>query len=154
MKRREFIASVGAVAAVPMIPKAALAGTGIAPAVLARGEHLASLWVHSSATMFKNALQLDAKTATSLFDALTKQGVLGQANRFGVARVVVPYYETPAFLLRQRLAATKARIATSTSKSPNTDFAEKIETIGERILQDDPTTEITDTTEQDYDEPA
>ena len=76
MKRRDFIKNVGAFGAIPALPSQFLAGSELPPEIYSRAAHLASIWVDTSANMMKNALNLDEKTAHSLFSDLIEKTTL------------------------------------------------------------------------------
>ncbi len=127
MKRRKFLKGAAALTATPLIPKAALSHGAISPETYAKAVHWAGLWVHSTPATFKNLLGVDAATGEAVFSKLQRDGILGAANRIGVAKAVTPHYALPGFAarLKRAMPQTDASPATRSAKPALEDIAGK-----------------------------
>lgn len=120
-------------ATLPVMPSQAFAGASISNALLARAEYMAGLWVHTSATMMKNAFGLDDRTAQALFQQLREKNVISSPNKMGVARAVLPYYDNPVFAAKVNRLLTKT--ASNHSFSPKASHQE-LKQIAQKLKQD------------------
>jgi len=132
MKRRDFIRNATAMAAVPALPVGALGATPVSAALLARAEHMAGLWVHTSANMMKQAFGLDDAASKALFKSMIENQIVAAPNSFGVAKAVVPCYENPAFVAKVNSLVQKAR---PISTAPIQDNALDLEDLDEKVAQ-------------------
>lgn len=119
-------------ATLPALPSQAFAGVSLSNALLSRAEHMTGLWVHTSATMMKNAFGLDDHTAQALFQKLRDKNVISAPNKMGVARAVLPYYDNPVFAAKVQRLLTKA--ASNPSLSPKESHQE-FEQVAQKLKQ-------------------
>lgn len=148
MKRRDFIRNATALAAIPAVPASVFA-TPVSAALVARAEHMAGLWVHTSASMMKNAFGLDDSSAKALFKTLMDKNIVANPNAFGVAKAVVPCYENPIFAAKVQSLASKARPVASTNMPETKLDLEKIKDTIESLSETDPVqTDIPDPAEE------
>jgi hypothetical protein len=141
MKRREFIRNVSAMAAIPALPVGAINAPPVSAALIAKAEHMAGLWVHTSANMMKNAFGLDQTTANSLFNALLDKQIVAAPNAFGVSKAVMPCYENPLFAAKVDSLLQKARPAPQAVQKPTAEKLKNIVKKVDQLLEDAPTEE-------------
>lgn len=141
MKRREFIRNASAMAALPALPSVGVGAPQVPAALIAKAEHMAGLWVHTSANMMKNAFGLDQSTATALFNALLEKQIVTAPNCFGVAKAVVPCYENPMFAAKVDGLLRQAKQPPATFRKPQTDNFTKAVKKVDQMLDDTPTQE-------------
>jgi len=117
-------------AALPALPVGAFGSTPASAALLARAEHMAGLWVHTSANMMKQAFGLDDAASKALFKSMIDNQIINAPNSFGVAKAVVPCYENPAFVAKVNSLVQKAR---PVSTAPLQDKTLDLEKLDEKV---------------------
>jgi hypothetical protein len=108
MKRRTFIKSATTMASSAILPTSVFGAAPLSPTLVARAEHMAGLWVETSAQMMKKAFSLDSQTAHALFQTLINRNVVSTPNVYGVARAVLPCYDNPVFAAKVNRLMAKA----------------------------------------------
>lgn len=109
MKRRQFIKSLAAAAAAPMMPlKLAARPLPVSPELYAKAAHWAGLWVHSTPTTYQNVLGVEHSVGKAVFERLQADGILGAVDSCGIARAVTPYHEIPEVAARIKKAIRPA----------------------------------------------
>lgn len=138
MKRRAFLRSLSASAAVPALPLGQAASAvasptpaPIAAAVYGRAVHLARLWSATVPEMFTGALNLDPDQAERVFNELVRHNVLGAPNASGIARASAPYLSGTA---AGRFVAGGKPVAPTVQKTPSLDLT-NLDTTGDQPAQ-------------------
>lgn len=113
MKRRDFLKSMSAAAALPAMPSFAMASSPGAPVVAAdlmtRATKWAGLWKNSSVAMLKHQFKLDDQAAKELFKKLVSSNVISAPNARGMSTVLVQTHPSAFVTAKmQHYAAQKA----------------------------------------------
>ena len=133
MKRRQFIQSIAAVAATPLLPtKVFAAGHSLAPSLYAQAISYAKKWDSSVPSMYRYALNLDTAQANNLFKRLIADRILNAPTAGGVGRAVISPLQTSG--ISKRL--TKMR-----GKTDKGMVSKKLEDIKSYLTQDDTETD-------------
>lgn len=107
MNRRQFAASLGVVAALPLMPlplkTATVASAELPPAAYAWAHFFARAQPSMSAAKLARFLKVDGSVASQLFNQLITDGVLSAPSAIGTARAVQPVQNPTQTSLTQRL---------------------------------------------------
>lgn len=136
MKRRDFLQSAGAAAALPLLPVRAAAGATLAPELVARATSWVGLWDFSAPHLLKYRFDLDDGVAEALFQRLVQDQAISVPNGAGVAKVLSPRMARPFpakgldALIKQKFAATTTvakAVSAQTSETPTEPAPEQLE---------------------------
>lgn len=103
MKRRQFMKSVAATAAVPLVPAGIANALPVSAAQYAKAVEAANRWAYISVGNLKRMLMVDDATSARLIAQLQTNGVLGATGKNGVA-------------LTRKYALAHAQIAAKTAQ--------------------------------------
>ena len=138
MNRRQILQSISATAALPMMPKAAIAALpSTPPALLRQATIWAGLWGNTSISTLKDCFYLSDDQTSALIRDLVRDGVINTPARNGVARVLKQHYESP---LASVQAHAKEAVAETVEKPKPKDILDRV--VKEDIGQDQQTETI------------
>jgi hypothetical protein len=145
MNRRQFTASLGAVATLPLLPlplkAATTAPAALPPAAYAWAHFIARAQPSLSAAKLARFLKVDGTVATQLFNQLVRDGVLGAPSAIGTAKALQPMQQPTHTSLATRIhSAAKALVKEQPLdlKCANTAPQESADASPDEPVQDSP----------------
>jgi hypothetical protein len=150
MKRRQFLQSLAAVGAVPLMPSLASGAMAVgnssaaAPVVSAQAYKWAEVIVRahktSSLAMLQRHLRVDAAAANALQNQLIRNGVIGaQANAYGLYQATNPLFDG-AFPKSDKIVQKAVKLVQQNVEVQET--GETVEADADEPIIDDAVTEI------------